>query len=60
MITIPAGVRIYVACGITDMRRGFDGLFHRFLNNQFVNMVTPLGPSLTVIITRRGRKYPLP
>ena len=26
MITIPAGVRIYLACGITDMRRGFDGL----------------------------------
>ena len=26
MITIPAGVRIYLACGPTDMRRGFDGL----------------------------------
>jgi transposase len=26
MITIPAGVRIYLACGATDMRRGFDGL----------------------------------
>jgi transposase len=26
MITIPAGVRIYLACGSTDMRRGFDGL----------------------------------
>ena len=26
MITIPAGVRIYLACGVTDMRRGFDGL----------------------------------
>lgn len=26
MITIPAGVKIYLACGVTDMRRGFDGL----------------------------------
>ena len=26
MITVPAGVRIYLACGVTDMRKGFDGL----------------------------------
>ena len=26
MITVPAGVRIYLACGATDMRRGFDCL----------------------------------
>ena len=26
MITTPAGVRIYLACGKTDMRKGFDGL----------------------------------
>src|ERR1700681_3165255 len=26
MITVPAGVRIYLACGVTDMRRGFDSL----------------------------------
>lgn len=26
MITVPAGVRIYLACGATDMRRGFDSL----------------------------------
>jgi hypothetical protein len=26
MITVPAGVRIYLARGATDMRRGFDGL----------------------------------
>jgi transposase len=25
VITVPAGVRIYLACGVTDMRRGFDG-----------------------------------
>jgi transposase len=26
VITAPAGVRIYLACGVTDMRRGFDSL----------------------------------
>ena len=26
MISVPAGVRIYLACGVTDMRKGFDGL----------------------------------
>ena len=26
MITIPAGVRIHLAMGVTDMRTGFDGL----------------------------------
>jgi transposase len=26
MLTLPAGIRVYVACGVTDMRRGFDSL----------------------------------
>jgi len=26
MIPIPAGVRVYLAMGPTDMRKGFDGL----------------------------------
>ena len=26
MISLPAGTRIWVAAGVTDMRRGFDGL----------------------------------
>ena len=26
MIGFPAGTRIWIACGVTDMRRGFDGL----------------------------------
>ena len=26
MLTVPAGVRIYLACGATDMRKGFDSL----------------------------------
>jgi len=26
VITVPAGVRIHLACGVTDMRKGFDSL----------------------------------
>ena len=26
MITVPAGVRVHLALGATDMRKGFDGL----------------------------------
>ena len=26
MISLPAGARIFLACGTTDMRKGFDGL----------------------------------
>ena len=26
MIGLPSGTRVYIACGTTDMRRGFDGL----------------------------------
>ena len=26
MIGIPGNVRVYLACGVTDMRKGFDGL----------------------------------
>jgi len=26
MITLPAGTRIWLAAGVTDMRKGFDGL----------------------------------
>jgi len=26
MITLPTGTRIWLACGVTDMRKGFDGL----------------------------------
>ena len=26
MIALPAGTRVYLACGRKDMRRGFDGL----------------------------------
>jgi transposase len=26
VLTVPGGVRIYLTCGATDMRRGFDSL----------------------------------
>jgi transposase len=26
MIALPPGVRVYLACGVTDMRKGFDSL----------------------------------
>ena len=26
MIGVPGNVRVYLACGVTDMRKGFDGL----------------------------------
>jgi transposase len=26
MITLPSGTRIWMACGVTDLRNGFDGL----------------------------------
>ncbi len=33
MIGLPAGTRIWLAAGATDMRRGFDGLSAWFRNN---------------------------
>ena len=29
VIGIPGNVRVYLACGVTDMRKGFDGLAAR-------------------------------
>lgn len=26
MIALPAGVRVWIACGVTNLRNGFDGL----------------------------------
>ena len=26
MIALPTGLRVYLACGVTDMRHGFDSL----------------------------------
>ena len=51
MITIPAGVKIYLACGATDMRRGFDGLA---LMAQDVLKVDPFSGAIFAYRGRRG------
>lgn len=51
MIGAPGGVRVYLACGVTDMRKGFDGL-----SAQVQTMLTldPHGGALFVFRGRRG------
>ena len=51
MITVPAGVRIYLACGVTDMRRGFDGLS---IMAQDVLKQDPFSGSIFCFRGRRG------
>ena len=50
MITVPAGVRIYLACGVTDMRKGFDGL------SLMAQDVLKQDPFSGAIFTFRGRR----
>jgi len=51
MITVPAGVRVYLAMGPTDMRKGFDGLS---LLAQEVLKRDPFSGSLFVFRGKRG------
>jgi transposase len=51
VITVPAGVRIYLACGVTDMRRGFNGLS---LMAQDVLKQDPFAGHLFAFRGRRG------
>jgi transposase len=51
MITVPAGVRVYLALGVTDMRKGFDGLSVR---TQEVLREDPFSGHLFVFRGRRG------
>src|SRR6202040_3308061 len=51
MITVPAGVRIYLACGVTDMRKGFDGLS---MLAQEVLKQNPFAGHLFAFCGRRG------
>ena len=51
MITVPAGVRVYLALGTTDMRKGFDGLS---LLAQEVLREDPFSGHLFVFRGRRG------
>jgi transposase len=51
MITIPAGVRVYLALGATDRRKGFDGLL---LLAQEVLREDPFSGHLFVFRGKRG------
>ena len=51
MITVPAGVRVYLALGTTDMRKGFDGLS---VLAQEVLRADPFSGHLFVFRGRRG------
>jgi len=51
MISPPAGTRIYLACGVTDMRKGFDGLVAQV---ESVLKADPYGGSLFIFRGRRG------
>jgi transposase len=51
MITVPAGVRVYLAMGPTDMRKGFDGLS---MLAQEVLKQDPFSGSLFVFRGKRG------
>ena len=50
MIALPPGTRVYLACGVTDMRRGFDGLAAQ------VQTVLELDPYSGAIFIFRGRR----
>ena len=50
MITVPAGVRVYLAMGPTDMRRGFDGL------SMQVQELLKLDPFSGHLFAFRGRR----
>jgi transposase len=51
VIGIPGNIRVYLACGVTDMRKGFDGLAARV---QTVLRLDPHGGALFVFRGRRG------
>ena len=51
MIGIPGNVRVYLACGVTDMRKGFDGLAARV---QLTLQLDAHGGALFVFRGRRG------
>jgi transposase len=51
VIGLPGNVRVYLACGVTDMRKGFDGLAARV---QTTLQLDPYGGALFVFRGRRG------
>jgi transposase len=53
VIGIPGNVRVYLACGVTDMRKGFDGLATRM---QTAVRLDPHSGALFVFRGRRGSR----
>jgi transposase len=51
VIGVPANIRVYLACGVTDMRKSFDGLAARV---QTVLHLDPHGGAPFVFRGRRG------
>jgi transposase len=50
VIALPPGTRVYLACGLTDMRRGFDGLAAQ------VQMVLKRDPHDGALFVFRGKR----
>jgi len=51
MIGPPPGTRVYLACGVTDMRRGFDSLSAQV---ESVLNLDPYGGAVFIFRGRRG------
>ena len=51
MIPLPSGVRVWLATGHTDMRKGFDSLAHLVESSMALD---PLSGHLFVFRSRRG------
>lgn len=51
MIGLPPGIRIFLACGFTDMRNGFNGLVGRIEQDLKAD---PYGGALWIFRGRRG------
>jgi transposase len=47
---LPAGTRVYLACGVTDMRKGFDGL------SALVQTVLAQDPYSGAVFAFRGKR----
>lgn len=56
MIGLPSGTRIWLACGVTDMRKGFDGLAALV---QLALAEDPFSGQLFVFRGRRGDRVKL-